>query len=113
MTELDGYQIHMMDASPFMYIPKRRGYVIYVKNYVCKKDFFDIKEGMYVWAHDNPDGEGIIIDHPKWKDHPINYKIFHEYFDDNDLLPFYAISSMSKKDRDEYYKSRNEQKEYK
>lgn len=112
----DGYELHMLSDMGILYNPKRFGGIIEVKKFQCKKDFFDIKEGMMIWGYDNPEyntkvGLTMIIYAKKWGDKiPINQKIFDEYFEeDYGLLPFEWIWAMKSKDRNKYYKERKEQ----
>lgn len=111
----DGYELHMLDMG-LSVLPLRHGCVIEVRKFECKKDFFDIKEGMIIWGYDNPELDDykkygcmtMVIDAKKFKDQPLNTDIFYEHFEEYLGLPdFYMIEKLPKKEFNRILNSHN------
>jgi hypothetical protein len=109
---MDGYQLHFTDDTQIYFNPYKSG-IVETREYKALKDFFQIKQGMLIWAHRNIHGEGMVINHPNFKTTPIGHTIFNEFFDEScGLLPFWMIQAMGRKETDKYYKQRREEKHY-
>lgn len=86
---MDNVQVHFLSKIGMeVRSPHKRIKALEISEYVCLKDFDEIREGESVWAGWHPDKCAMFISEDGFGERiPIGHELFYEHFEQDYALP--------------------------